>query len=119
MFNRFLDALRKWSQPEGAKPATAVKPHRPTPKPAPAAPLPKSKRWHAVTIEPGRKACEAARKADGVRFLAMDAPRLPLAGCDALACTCHYRHYDDRRADDPIGIEAKDLLSQPMRRDND
>jgi hypothetical protein len=81
--------------------------------------LPKSKRWHAVTIEPGRKACEAARKADGVRFLATEAPRLPLADCDAPACTCHYRHYDDRRADDPIGIEAKDLLSQPMRRDND
>jgi len=119
MFTRLFDALRKGSRPKGAEPAAKVKPPPPKPKPAPAAPLPKSKRWHSVTIEPGRKACEAARKIEGVRFLAAEAPHLPLAGCDAAACTCHYRHYDDRRADDPIGIEPKDLLSQPMRRDND
>jgi hypothetical protein len=33
-----------------------------------------------------------------VRFLSSEAPALPLAGCDARACTCRYRHHEDRRS---------------------
>ena len=116
-FGEFFSALRQLFQPKGAQPAAKAKPRRSRPKRPPAVLI--SKRWHAVTIEPRHQACEAAFKAAGVRYLSSEAPPLPLAGCDAVECKCRYRHYRDRRADDPIGIEPKDLLSQPMRRDTD
>lgn len=54
-------------------------------------------RWHAVTILPGATHCQAAEAARGRRFLSTEAPFLPLRECDAAACTCKYRHYQDRR----------------------
>jgi hypothetical protein len=53
--------------------------------------------WHAVTIAAPASACGAAQVCKGKRFLSRDAPRLPLAKCDATRCDCVYRHYDDRR----------------------
>lgn len=55
--------------------------------------------WHAVTIAAPASACGAAQACKGKRFLSRDAPRLPLAECDATRCDCVYRHYDDRRAE--------------------
>ena len=55
-------------------------------------------RWHAVTIVAPSGACEAAFACKGKRFLSSEAPRLPLAQCDADRCNCKYRHFEDRRA---------------------
>jgi hypothetical protein len=57
-----------------------------------------SHRWHAVTIVAPSRACEAALACKGKRFLSSEAPRLPLAQCDANRCDCKYRHFPDRRA---------------------
>jgi hypothetical protein len=53
--------------------------------------------WHAVAIVPGTRACPAARAAGHARYLSAEAPRLPLPDCGAHSCTCHYRHFQDRR----------------------
>ncbi len=54
-------------------------------------------RWHAVAVVPGDSACAAAHACENKRFLSVDAPRLPLAECDAAVCDCTYRHFADRR----------------------
>ena len=54
-------------------------------------------RYHAVSIKPGAYACSAANDIAGQRFLATEAPNLPLPGCDAAKCECHFTHHDDRR----------------------
>ena len=54
--------------------------------------------WHAVGIAPGVRSCSMARRESETRYLSKNAPPLPLKGCDSEACTCRYRHYDDRRA---------------------
>jgi hypothetical protein len=51
-----------------------------------------------VLIVAPSPACNAALACKGKRYLSSEAPRLPLAGCDASACACKYRHFDDRRA---------------------
>jgi len=53
--------------------------------------------WHSVSIMPNPRACSKARGLSRVRFLSNEAPTLPLEGCDAQTCTCHYRHHEDRR----------------------
>jgi hypothetical protein len=53
--------------------------------------------WHAVTITASSRSCAAAQACKGKRFLSKDAPRLPLAECDATRCECKYRHFADRR----------------------
>jgi len=55
-------------------------------------------RWHAVLVLAPSSACAAAQACKGKRYLSSEAPRLPLANCDAAACGCKYRHFDDRRA---------------------
>ena len=54
-------------------------------------------RFHAVSIKPGSYACSAANEIAGQRFLAAEAPNLPLPGCDAAECECHFTHHNDRR----------------------
>jgi len=59
---------------------------------------PQPGRWHAVSIITDRYCCEAARGLIARRFLALEAPRLPLTGCAAPEhCGCKYRHHADRR----------------------
>jgi hypothetical protein len=55
-------------------------------------------RFHAVSIKYGKDACSAARNLTGQRFLASEAPRLPLPGCDAAVCECRFTHHEDRRS---------------------
>jgi hypothetical protein len=57
----------------------------------------KRHRWHAVAIVATATACAAARACKDNRYLSAEAPRLPLAGCDATRCECRYGHFDDRR----------------------
>ena len=59
--------------------------------------LKNSSRYHAVSIKPGAYACSAANDLAGDRFLASEAPSLPLPGCDAADCDCHFTHHKDRR----------------------
>ena len=54
-------------------------------------------KYHAVSIKPGTYACSAANDLAGERFLASEAPSLPLPGCDATECDCHFTHHKDRR----------------------
>lgn len=54
--------------------------------------------WRAVSIRSPGAACAAARDCAAKRWLSAEAPRLPLPGCDADRCECHYRHHADRRA---------------------
>jgi hypothetical protein len=54
-------------------------------------------RFHAVSIIGSGTACAVSEACRGKRFLSTEAPRLPLAECDAKRCECRYRHYADRR----------------------
>ncbi len=53
---------------------------------------------HAVSIKPGAYACSQANELAGQRFLATEAPEIPLPGCSSSNCECHFVHYKDRRA---------------------
>jgi hypothetical protein len=58
-----------------------------------------SGQYHAVTIRLGRQTCSAVKELNGERFLAADAPRLPLPECDVAAhCECSFAHHKDRRS---------------------
>jgi len=59
--------------------------------------LKNSSRFHAVSVKPGAYACSAANNIAGQRFLATQAPSLPLPDCDADTCECHFVHHNDRR----------------------
>ena len=52
---------------------------------------------HALSIEPGPKCCDKARELKNQRFLASEAPTLPLRQCETVSCTCRYAHHSDRR----------------------
>jgi len=54
--------------------------------------------FHAVSIKPSKRCCNAAKELAGHRFLAAEAPRLPLADCGAPDCQCRFSHHKDRRA---------------------
>ncbi|MBN8441135.1 MAG: hypothetical protein J0M28_05445 [Thauera sp.] len=75
--------------------------------------------YHCVAIEAPPTCCLAARKVQGQRFLADEAPSLPLAGCTALQCTCVYAHFDDRRhrvRRDPYVYKPHDRHEPPADR---
>jgi hypothetical protein len=52
---------------------------------------------HCVEVRHRGRACEQVRRIEHLRFLPDEAPRLPLRGCTARNCRCHYVHHDDRR----------------------
>ena len=56
--------------------------------------------YHSVSIGPAKNGCTSAKRHVNQRFLAREAPRLPLPDCDALVCHCRYSHFDDRREED-------------------
>ena len=64
--------------------------------------------YSAVSIKPGRDACDAARALSERHFSPQEAPRLPLEGCDRRHCDCTYdrdserREAGRRRADDGL-----------------
>jgi hypothetical protein len=67
-------------------------------------------RWNAVAIIAATGGCEAARALKGKRFLSAEAPRLPLAKCNAPAeCRCVYKKYPDRRAGPRREVEKTGL----------
>ena len=56
-------------------------------------------RFGGVEIRVRRGACAAARSLEGRRFLAKDAPALPLPRCAAAQCSCRFTKLSDRRTD--------------------
>ncbi len=58
--------------------------------------------WHGVEVmsRDSDDPCPAALAVRGDRFLASEAPSVPLRDCDALSCHCWYEHFDDRRQGD-------------------
>jgi hypothetical protein len=55
-------------------------------------------KWHAVTVVLHATSCAAATLCRNARFLAQEAPMLPLPECpNRPGCRCVYRHFDDRR----------------------
>ena len=56
--------------------------------------------YRAVAIHHGAVCCRSAAAIDGKRFLATNAPKLPLANCTSPGlCQCEYRMLHDRRED--------------------
>lgn len=56
--------------------------------------------FQAISIYCGVKSCAIARRFRDHRFLAKDAPQLPLSGCTlAERCECRYLKHKDRRAE--------------------
>ena len=86
---QFLDTLRlkQLVAPKFTAPLKAREKKRKAP----------SEPFHAVAVKTSGRCCAAARKLSGQRFLADEAPMLPLPGCDAASCKCSYHHFADRR----------------------
>jgi hypothetical protein len=59
-----------------------------------------SRDFRGVSIRTGPGCCDAVRPLSGARYLATDAPQLPVAGCDRKQCTCSYQRLPDRRSDE-------------------
>ena len=70
-------------------------------------------RYSAVSIQCSGTECQAARAVQGMRFLGMDAPNLPLNDCTSAKCNCRYSHYGDRRS----GILERRVLACSMKED--
>jgi hypothetical protein len=69
--------------------------------------------WHAVAIVTSRPNCPVCGKYKGIRFLAKEAPGLPLRGCpDPKACNSIYKHFPDRRGGPRRAAERR--AYQPM-----
>jgi len=69
--------------------------------------------FHGVEVLPGPGACESVKALAGQRMLSEEAPLLPLADCtNSLACSCHYRHFKDRRTE--VRRESDDGLPPRM-----
>jgi hypothetical protein len=81
----------------------------------------RSRPWHAVSIVATPASCETARALGATRFLSAEAPRLPLAECQAKdSCACAYRHHADRRGpprrrDETTGLRRSSQISQERR----
>ncbi len=54
--------------------------------------------FHAVSIKFDADACLHAKALQGRRFLATNAPQLPLVNCDSGRCSCRFIHHEDRRS---------------------
>jgi hypothetical protein len=80
-------------------------------------------RFLAVEIHWGIDACRAARALQGQRFLARDAPELPLPNCTAPRCSCSFGKLADRRTDERrfgssgLGAALFSAVERRLRRD--
>ena len=83
-------------------------------------PRPLRLRYHAVTVVTGNEACAQARSLKDVRLLSLEAPRLPLVGCDRQArCQCRFKHHSDRRAGPRRGASSSLVQRAQAQRDSD
>lgn len=71
-----------------------------------------SKKYPAVAIAPGVTTCAAAKALNGRRYLAIEAPPLPLPDCSQPhECRCRFSKFPDRRDDE----DERRHLSVSMR----
>ncbi|MGH8136044.1 MAG: hypothetical protein ACRER4_06825 [Steroidobacteraceae bacterium] len=63
--------------------------------------------YHSVSISTDPKCCQEVHAIEERRFLAVEAPQLPLPGCGAAQCNCRYVHHDDRRSTENRRVQAK------------
>jgi hypothetical protein len=57
--------------------------------------------YHAVSIRPRGRRCDAVKDIDGERYFPEQAPELPLPDCGHKeGCRCRYQHWSDRRQED-------------------
>jgi hypothetical protein len=68
-----------------------------------------SRPYHCVAVQPHGVACDLVRGIAGERFLAAQAPSLPLPGCPHRDCRCVYVHFEDRRVIDRRALEIPGL----------
>ena len=66
--------------------------------------------WYAVSIVPCTGYCGAVRALTAKRWLSAEAPRFPVAGCDAAYCDCRYKHHEDRRAKDRRLVDREGIF---------
>jgi hypothetical protein len=76
--------------------------------------------WHAVAVVLHSSSCAAAALCRNKKYLAKDAPRLPMPSCENPDnCKCTFRHYLDRRESArrsyELGIVSIDLQSTEQR----
>lgn len=80
-------------------------------------------RFGGVEIRTRSDACRAAHALEGQRFLAKDAPALPLPNCSAAKCTCTFTKLPDRRTEgrrlDFGGLSASQFLATNRRTKRD
>lgn len=93
---------KKNSRTVDAQGKTPVKKSLPAHAPAPSSTANNnaSTRYRAVSVHCPTDGCAAAKALGEKRFLAREAPALPLPGCDHAACHCSYAHHADQRAVD-------------------
>jgi hypothetical protein len=74
--------------------------------------------YRAVSIRFSSNACDAAKRLADRRFLAREAPPLPLPECRTTHCSCRYVYHADRRSgeDRRSGLESPFTMAQPNRR---
>ncbi len=74
------------------------------------------KKWHSVSVKPGRSGCKAVQELKHKRWLSKDAPVLPLKDCQQPGhCSCVYQHHADRRAGDGRRAEENDRFQAPKK----
>jgi len=75
---------------------------------------PSDRRWHSVSIKPTSSACDAAVSGKNRRWLAREAPQLPLPDCSRPdTCRCTYQHHEDRRSGDARRAQERDAFTRP------
>jgi hypothetical protein len=74
--------------------------------------------YRGVSIRFSSNACDAAKRLADRRFLATEAPPLPLPECRATHCSCRYVYHADRRSgeDRRSGLESPLTMAGPNRR---
>jgi hypothetical protein len=61
-------------------------------------PQPPRRRFHAISIVAGPNPCTQVKALTDARLLSVEAPRLPIVGCNnPEGCRCKFQHHDDRR----------------------
>jgi hypothetical protein len=103
--------------------AYRLAPRRRAPRPSPPTTAKAGGRFGAVQIRPRGKACRAAHLLGKYRFLAKNAPPLPLRECTAARCACTFSKLPDRRTEgrriDHGGLTASLLLAASRRQKRD
>ena len=83
----------------------------------------KAHTFPSVSIQFGPSACPEVKALTEKRFLANEAPTIPLENCNSANCTCKYVHHDirreqeeERRAPSSLRTSLHETSGKPERR---